>query len=214
LVVHVDALYPPADAIADRYDVPVFVCDDQVASPLLGMTPARLIARINELWRELTLVNALAAGASIPNAAARDHPNDGNDMSGQSPAGSIHINVTGGSASVAVSTGDNSAARSGIARTLQASNGGQSWKELAQGVIELQHLLAAIPAERARSGIATAVAEAAAEIQAQSPSPNLAGRIKTVLERVHDLGAAVDGGEKIIQTCQRLLNVVRPLISS
>jgi hypothetical protein len=64
LVVHADAMYPPADEFAKAYTVPVFVCDREIASALIGMTAAELIADIQEMWGELTYCSCQASAAS------------------------------------------------------------------------------------------------------------------------------------------------------
>lgn len=55
LVVHVDALYPPADAFAQEFKVPVFVCDREIAGALIGMSAEALVADIQEVWEQLHL---------------------------------------------------------------------------------------------------------------------------------------------------------------
>lgn len=64
LVVHADAMYPPADEFAKAYTVPVFVCDREIAGALIGMTAADLIADIQEMWRELTYCSCQASAAN------------------------------------------------------------------------------------------------------------------------------------------------------
>jgi hypothetical protein len=57
LVVHADALYPPADEFAKTYAVPVFVCDRDVTDALMGMSAEDLVADIKLLWSELHFCN-------------------------------------------------------------------------------------------------------------------------------------------------------------
>jgi hypothetical protein len=64
LVVHADALYPPADAFAKSYAVPVFVCDRDIADALLGMSAEDLVADIQEMWSELHFCNRPGSNAA------------------------------------------------------------------------------------------------------------------------------------------------------
>jgi hypothetical protein len=71
LVVHADALYPPADEFAKSYAVPVFVCDRDIADALLGMSAEDLVADIQEMWSELRFCNRPGS-----NAAPESRPSD------------------------------------------------------------------------------------------------------------------------------------------
>ena len=64
LVVHADALYPPADVFAREFLVPVFVCDREIAAALLGMSAEDLVADIQEMWSELRFCNRPGSNAA------------------------------------------------------------------------------------------------------------------------------------------------------
>lgn len=74
LVVHVEAHCAVADEFSRKFDVPVFVCDPDIADALIGMTAKDLVADIEELWRGLNYCNRHAADEKNPDNAHTPKP--------------------------------------------------------------------------------------------------------------------------------------------
>jgi hypothetical protein len=99
LIVQVDALYPPADSFAQQYRVPVFICGDDIAEPLIGMSAGDLVVAVEELWRELRYCSLPADGAGSGRPGARNTAKlDG--AAGQVNGGTVHNHDLGGKAPV------------------------------------------------------------------------------------------------------------------
>lgn len=209
LVVHVDALYPPADDFAQQYDVPVFVCSDEVSEVLVGMTVERLVADIEGLWRQLS---HCSRPEETPTSTTSEQPNrvQESSMNDSARPSTVTINV-GGAASVAVSTGNTSPATSGAVTSNVNQAMLQEWKQVDELLADMRQIISSKLSERARDKLLPVVEQALNETRA-APVPDSPKRLKGFLESIKNISDAVEGGEKIVEACGKALAIVLPLI--
>lgn len=197
----------PHETFATRHRVPVMVPTSEATSVLLGMDADRLSAEIKKLCEALK---------EWPRHGSPSRPADDQQPSppsGEAPMPSTgpSITVTGGSATIAISTGGHSAAQAGSAQTAHIDH--RQGADLAELIPLLQHVLdeiAKLPAGNRRDAL-TAHIELA-QHEAGKKDKAEPGRIKRALDVVKSTADGLEQGGKIIALCSEAYNALAPFL--
>ena len=123
----------------------------------------------------------------------------------------ISIQVTGGSANIALNTGDHSAAQSGSNNTARVAHSvGTVFSELAPLLRDLVAAVAELPSARAREALIVHAQAAEAEVSAKA-EPDV-GLVKGTLDKISSAAEAIDSGEKVLALCSKAYKVLAPFL--
>ncbi|MBX3516760.1 MAG: TIR domain-containing protein [Rhodospirillales bacterium] len=197
----------PHETFATRHRVPVMVPASEATTVLLGMDADRLAAEIKKLCEAFQV---------WPRQGSPSRPADDQQPSppsGEAPMPSTgpSITVTGGSATIAISTGGHSAAQAGSAQTAHIDH--RQGADLAELMALLQHLIEEIgklPAGDGRDAL-TAHVELA-QHEAGKKDQAEPGRIKRALDVVKSGAEGLEQGGKIIALCSEAYNALAPFL--
>lgn len=188
-------------SVAQDHQVPVFLSiSAEVASALLGMDLLDLQSEIQEFYRDYQAMAPEAKPPSTPAGA-------GSSQLTTTP-GSVAFHVSG--ENVVVSTGGHSIAQAGTSHYAQQTHGA-SPAELVSLVQELVEAVDTLKSARARESVRSHVGVVQAE--ASKGTAANAGVVKGALEKIRSVGEAIDGGEKIVALCDKLLRMAGPFLA-
>lgn len=197
----------PHETFATRNRVPVMVPASEATKVLLGMGADRLSAEIKKLCE---------AFKEWPRQGSPSRPADDQQPSppsGEAPMPSTgpSITVTGGSATIAISTGGHSAAQAGSAQTAQVDH--RQGADLAELVPLLQHLvdeIGRLPSGERRDALTAHVELAQHEADKKDEADP--GRIKRALDVVKSTAEGLEQVGKIIALCSKAYNALAPFV--
>ena len=176
--------------------------ETEATTALLGMNAGTLLAEIREFWAELEV---LARPVSEPGTPPPVQSRSGAQAMSSS---GLNLQVTGGSANIAISTGEHSAALAGTGNTAPVVHiGGVDLSALLQ---ELAQAISELPSPKARDTLA-AHAEAA-QTEARMKDKADPGLIKRALDAIKPAAAVLEGGEKIVSLCNKAYQALAPFL--
>lgn len=192
-------------SVAGQHDVPVMFPNNEATSALLGMDAATLLAEIREFWGELQI---LPQGEGTARDQSVQRAREGVTHVTKPD---ISIQVTGGSANIALNTGDHSAAQSGSNNTARVAHSvGTVFSELAPLLRDLVAAVAELPSARAREALIVHAQAAEAEVSAKA-EPDV-GLVKGTLDKISSAAKAIDSGEKVLTLCSKAYKVLAPVL--
>lgn len=123
----------------------------------------------------------------------------------------ITVQVSGGSANIALNTGDRSAAQAGNHNAAhQAHREGADLSELAPLLHELAEAINALASPKAREAL-TPHAQAA-QAEAAKPDRPDPGLVKRALDAIKPAAEVLEGGEKIATLCNQGYRLLAPFL--
>ncbi|WP_034925199.1 toll/interleukin-1 receptor domain-containing protein [Candidatus Accumulibacter vicinus] len=205
LVVHGLTQADACHGFATTYTVPVMLPASEATAALLGMDAGTLLAEIREFWSELEVLRRPVSPqhADTPSQSAKGEQS--------MPSSGLNLNISGGNASIAISTGDHSVSQTGSGNTAQV--GHQEGSELAALLPLVQELLQAIAelsSPRARETLKTHAEVVAAGVA--RPEKSDPGRIKQALDAIKSGADMLDDGGRIIGLCNKAYQVLAPVL--
>lgn len=193
LIVHGYANQDSARPFSEKHQIPVMFPSSEAATIILGMEAGDLLEEISEFWQELNQFHQTKISSSITPGAEN-----------MSNAG-ITINVNGGNA--AFSTGTHSPAQAGTNNTANTGQQLADLSPLTAKLTELQVAIAALSSGEIKDDATSHLQNAQSEMTGKA-KPD-AGIVKQSLEAIKLGGEALEGGEKIVELCEKAL----PLLS-
>ncbi|MCM8623294.1 MAG: TIR domain-containing protein [Candidatus Accumulibacter sp.] len=205
LVVHGLTQADACHGFATTYTVPVMLPASEATAALLGMDAGTLLAEIREFWSELEV---LRRPASPQHTDTPSPPAKGEQSM---PSSGLNLNISGGNASIAISTGDHSISQTGNGNTAQVGHKeGSELAALLPLVQELLQAIAELSSPRARETLKTHAEVVAAGIA--KPEKSDPGRIKQAFDAIKSGADMLEDGGRIIGLCNKAYQVLAPVL--
>ena len=195
LIIHGYASHDSARPFAQQYQIPVMFPSNQATKLLIGMSADYLRAEISEFWKRVNGLRSSDVNSGTLNKSGIENMTNSG----------ININAPGGT--VVLSTGAHSAAQAGTNNT--ANTGQQHLVDLTPLTAKLNELhdaIAELSSAKAKDTFRGHLQTAQSEIS-DNDKPDV-GIVKQSLEAIKLGGEALDGGEKIVELCIKILSLL------